>query len=297
MERTVQSPAFISALIKSIRVRRPDDAVTHLGYLWNLGSSARVRVRRRLLICSAEDNTSIPVMAHVSKWFNEDRQELEGAVREVLRIDGTPNWYATAAGRKYVRSWWQAETSVNPYDGKDQRALLAIIEQAVRSHSSVPALQAFSATINLHGYDRKLLVDRLRELALKRNDDSAVKLADLYLRNMQTLWWDTNFTGQCLYTLLFGPVGPQLDPELDEDRVAMLVTRASAQQTAPEVPSWCLDGIHVAGADPRFSGSIKHMAAACGAFERFGRLSPDDAWDSAGMLDSIPIEVSAGRRD
>ena len=279
------SPAvLISGLIKTIRLRRPDLAISYLGYLWNSGTDVRNRVRRRILICSAEDNTSVTVMTCVSDWFNEGRPGVEDAVREMLRINSTPNWYATAGGRAYIRAWWETEQSDNPHIGKDQGVLLATIEEAVRSGSTLSALQAFNATISVRDYNRQSLVDCLHDLALERNDDSAATLADLFQNNMRALWWDANFTGQCLYTLLLGPIGTQADPSPAENEVASFSAQAKAQKTAPEVPSWCLDGIHVAGADPRFSGSIKQMTAACTAFERFGRLSPDDAWNSETML-------------
>jgi hypothetical protein len=282
---TPPSPSVLtSGLIKAIRLRHADLAISYLGYLWNSGKDIRARVRRRILICSAEDNTYIDVMARVSDWFNKGGPEVKDAVREMLRINGTPNWYATACGRAYIRAWWQAERSPDPPAGQDQGVLLATIEEDVQSGSTLSALQAFNATISLRGYNRQSLVDRLHGLALERNNGSAARLSNLYQKNMKALWWDANLTGQCLYTLLVGPIGPQADPKPDERQVAAFAAQADAQKSAPEVPSWCLDGIHVPGNDPRFSGSIKHMAAACAAFERFGRLSPDDVWTSETIL-------------
>jgi hypothetical protein len=258
-------------------------AVAYLGYLWGISAEAQVRVRRRILICSAEDNTSVAVIARVSDWFNDQRLSLRDAVREVLRISST-NWYETPDGRTYIRSWWSAEASVNPYIGSAQDKLLDIMYQAVRSDSTLSALHAFNALLSLRNYNRQMLGERLLRLAMEDGNECAVQLSKLYLNNTKALWRDANVTGQCLYTLLFGPIGPQSDPQPDERHVARLAAQANAQATVPAVPNWCLDGIHVAGADPRFSGSLRHMTAACAAYERFGRLTPDDAWDSETML-------------
>lgn len=284
MTGNASTSACMSALIKAIRLRRVEMAARYLGYLWGLDSKAKARTRRRILVCSAEDNTSIPVMNRVSDWFRLERTDVEHAIREVLRICGTPNWYATPSGRAYIGAWWRAETEHNPYIGKRQDVLQTVIESAVRAHEALQAMQAFNAILSDRGYSRQGLAHCLRSLAVEHKNDFAIRLADIYIQHVSALWRDSNFSGQCLYTILAGPIGPQSDPEPDENQVRTLAAQAAAQTTPPDVPPWCLDGIHVHGRDPRFSGAIKHMAAACIAYEHFGRLSPDDVWESDDLL-------------
>jgi hypothetical protein len=164
--------------------------------------------------------------------------------------------------------------------------LLQTIELAVNPRKVIPALQVFGSITCRRNYSRPRLIDCLRKLSQITGNHSAMCLLTINEKHSQTLWWDTNFLGQCLYTLLAGPIGPQIDIEPDDAQVTALTAKAASQTALPMVPNWCLDGIHVSGTDPRFSGSLKHMAAACCAFERFGRLIPDDEWDSDTILAS-----------
>lgn len=284
MTANASPSACMSALIKAIRLRDVAMAARYLGYLWVEGKDSRVRTHRRILICSAEDNTSVAVMNHVSDWFKREQPEMQHAVREVLRICGTPNWYATPSGRAYTGAWWQAESEANPHSGKSQESLQTLIEGSVRAHDTIEAMRAFNALVSDRRYNRQSLATCLRLLAVEADSSLAIRLADIHIQHLTALWWDSNFLGQCLYTILKGPIGPQCDVEPDEHQVRTLTAQATAQASAPDVPSWCLDGIHTSGGDPRFSGVIKHMAAACIAYERFGRLSPDDAWESDDLL-------------
>lgn len=259
-------------------------AARYLGYLWVASKDTKGRTQRRILVCSAEDNTSVVVMNRVSDWFKQEQKDVQNAVREVLRICGTPNWYATPSGRAYIIAWWQAEAGGNPHIGKPQESLQAIIEDSVRAHGTLQAMQAFNAIVSDRRHSRQSLAGCLRTLAVEADNSFAIRLADLHIEHLTALWWDSNFLGQCLYTILAGPIGPQSSLELDEDQVVALTAQATAQTTPPDVPPWCLDGIHTSGRDPRFSGVIKHMAAACIAYQRFGRLSPEDAWETDDLL-------------
>jgi hypothetical protein len=67
----------LSGMVKSIRLRRAEDAVYWLLYLDEFPESeklgknaARFRIARRILIRSAEDGHSISVMEHVASNFN-----------------------------------------------------------------------------------------------------------------------------------------------------------------------------------------------------------------------------------
>ena len=92
----------LSALVKSIRLRRMEDAVYWLLYLDTFQeASNRFRVARRLLIGSAEDGHSIAVMEtavgnfpHISKL----QTELAYLITEAVRICKVPNWWHPVTG-------------------------------------------------------------------------------------------------------------------------------------------------------------------------------------------------------
>src|SRR5262249_30438446 len=99
----------ISAFIKSVRLRRPEDAITWLVDLWRRPST-KPRVQRRVLICSGEDNLSVGVIERASDWYNGSRRrDLDAAATEVLRICQTKNWWAQKDGYEYLLAWRRAE--------------------------------------------------------------------------------------------------------------------------------------------------------------------------------------------
>src|SRR5712671_1931402 len=108
----------LSGLVKSIRIRRVDDAVYWLLYLDSFKEPQyRFRTARRLLIGSAEDGHSIPVMEKVADgfWKMSKRQcGLINLVSKVLRICKLQNWWhPDSGGPDYIyqsligqRAWW-----------------------------------------------------------------------------------------------------------------------------------------------------------------------------------------------
>ncbi len=86
-------------------------------------------------------------------------------------------------------------------------------------------------------------------------------------------------SGQCLYTLLVGPIGEPDEFSVSDSEARQFSAIAKVESRKPlSVPTWALDGMHCEGSDPRFAGSLPHMAAACNAFQHYGRLSPQDTW-------------------
>jgi hypothetical protein len=171
---------FASALVKAIRLRRVELAVRCLAHLWAMGGDVRARTHRRILICSAEDNTSVAVMDRVSDWFGSGHLDIQRAIREVLRICATPNWYATPSGRDYIRAWWRAESQPNLYVGSSEAALHATIESAVRANEVTQSLQAFHASVSKRDYSRKGLGSSLRSIAVEQQNDLAIRLAGFF---------------------------------------------------------------------------------------------------------------------
>jgi hypothetical protein len=71
-------------------------------------------------------------------------------------------------------------------------------------------------------------------------------------------------------------------------------------QNPKPIPRWCCDGLHCAGDDPRFAGMLPEMWAVCRAFQKYGRVSPDDEWlPDFQCWDGLVIEseTTDGRRE
>ncbi len=273
--------AALSALVKSIRLRRPADAAIWLFTLWQAGPSARSRAQRRILVSAAEDNLSIPVMRSVSDWYNSrNRFDLQSAMRELLRITKTQNWYATESGRSYIRKWHETEQRANPYVRKHQDCILRVMEMSIRDKALVPAIQAFNALYQAKDWSRWEMANLLTRLALEQDNRPALAIAELFEENHRHLWNDGNYSGQALYTLIVGPIGNDAAPSVEDAEV--LTSFANIRQTMSQgvtVPSGARDGIHLPGSDPRFAGSLQRMSDACTVFEILGRLDPlDEDW-------------------
>jgi hypothetical protein len=105
----------LSGLVKSIRMRRVEDAVYWVVYLDGFPPSekltrkaARFRVARRILIGSAEDGHSISVMEHVASNFRflcKLDTPLVYLAAEIVRICKLPNWWdPVTGGHDYIYS-------------------------------------------------------------------------------------------------------------------------------------------------------------------------------------------------
>ena len=98
----------LSGLVKSIRMRRVEDSIYWLVYLDGFPPSeklrkkaARFRVARRILIGSAEDGHSIPVMECVADNFRylcKLDTPLVYLAAEIVRICKLPNWWNPDTG-------------------------------------------------------------------------------------------------------------------------------------------------------------------------------------------------------
>lgn len=156
------------------------------------------------------------------------------------------------------------------------------MEQAILDGESIAAMHAFSALYAKDNWNRWSLAQLLSRLSLETDNLPALQLAELYGDNLRHLWRDANFSGQALYTLLEGPIGEPLEPQVTEDEVDAALAAAEATASDLTIASHYLDGIHCAGSDPRLSGLLMHMANACTIYERLGRLDPTD--DFAAIL-------------
>jgi hypothetical protein len=97
----------LSALVKSIRLRRADDAVYWLMYLDTFKEPQyRFRTARRLVIGSAEDGHSVAVMEEIGRKFwklCKPKADLIDLVAQAIRICKLPNWWhPDSGGHDYI---------------------------------------------------------------------------------------------------------------------------------------------------------------------------------------------------
>ncbi len=273
----------LSAFIKSIRLRRTEDAVTWFLYLWRI-PQFRGRAQRRLFIASAEDNLSVGVMRKVSAWYNSiERVRFESAVRELVRICATRNWWEQEDGRTYIRAWLSAEKSAPRLELVSESNLYLAIESAAKAGDIQAALEAFSALYSRMRVVPRRVSELLNALAFRTESLQAKRLAALYQANLRTVGLDANLAAQALYAALVGLFGDQATPEPDPDAVRSFIAEARKKLASnPQVPSWALDGVHTGRfKDGRFAGTCVMMAACCRVYEHFGRLSVEDRWPSS----------------
>ncbi len=270
----------ISAFIKTVRLRHSGDAVNWFTYLW-LQPKQKSRIKRRILLCSGEDNISVGVTEKVSEWFGgPGRKSFEAAATEVLRICSTPNWWAQSDGREYIYNWRIAELSSPDFRGITLDALFQIMGSAVNNHDLVRGLSAFNAAYERPDFRSQLLAEHLLRWTGESGNQQARRLAQVFYRHAATLWLDSNISGQAYYSLVHGKFGEQHVPEISVEAVSQSIQNSIERlQTPIETPAFARDGIHTrSGRDSRFAGVVRHMSAACKAYEHYGRLDPSDEW-------------------
>lgn len=275
----------LSALVKSLRIRRVGDAVYWLVYLDGFSEPRyRFRTARRLLIGSAEDGHSIAVMEKVLEKFSKMTRlqtELHYLVNEAVRICKVCNWWhPSTGGPDYVYSSLLGERELAYFRGeRSLQTMIKLIEQGIQEGISAPALAGLLglSAAKVGGTKQAEIV---LSLAKKYQHPLAERLAQIHLRAKSALSSDNNFLSQAVW-MLAGGVSPVADvmESVSEAEVRGLLDHAIERWKAPRpIPGWCCDGVHSAGNDPRFMGTLPNMFAVCQAYEHYGRVDPDDVW-------------------
>jgi hypothetical protein len=275
----------LSALVKSLRIRRVDDAVYWLIYLDGFPERQhRCRTARRLLIGAAEDGHSIAVMEKVVGQFSrisKPKAALFELAAEAVRICKIPNWWhPSTRGPDYIHGGMVGERRLRYW--QEQRSLgtmTAKLERAIAEQDRVAALAAVMGLSEAKvGATRQAQL--LLELAKRCHNSLAERLAEVHLHAKTALSADNNFLCQAAW-MLAGGVSPVADAEesVAEEEVVDLIDRAVERWERPQpIPGWCCDGTHSAGNDVRFAGMWQHMYAVCRAFAHYGRVDPRDEW-------------------
>jgi hypothetical protein len=135
---------YVSALVKSIRLRRTEDAITWLLTVWRF-PSLRYRLTRRVLVSSGEDGLSPELIEAVALWYSgPNRYSLGHAAQEVGRICGTPSWWALHEGHEMIFAWKRAEAIAAQARPATFDVTLSLLEQAVAEQRLISGLGAFT---------------------------------------------------------------------------------------------------------------------------------------------------------
>jgi hypothetical protein len=281
-------PSFsqaLSALVKSLRLRRVEDAVYWLVYLDTFReSTSRFRAARRLLIGSAEDGHSITVMEAVAANFSQltrPRTDLIYLAAEALRICKFENWWHPKSGGKdYIYAGLLAERKLLHYPGHHTlENMTRMIERGIAERDQISAIAGVIGLSHAR-VSATRQAELLANIARRASHLFAQRLIQIHLRAKSALSSDNNFLCQAAWMMAGGnsPVAELSEPVFATE-VFELMQNAQERWTQPEpIPRWCCDGLHSAGDDPRFMGVWFHMYAACRAFEHYGRLDPSDDW-------------------
>ena len=290
----------LSGLVKSLRIRRLEEAVYWLVYLDTFKEPAyRFRTARRLLIGSAEDGHSIAVMEKMRERFgtlNKPQAQLIDLVREAVRICKLPNWWhPDSGGPDYVyrsmvgqRRWW--------YRSWDHTAatLLREIQIAVEQKDPAMALggvMAFADVRETFGATKQ--AEYLLRLAQSIRHDLAGRLCKIHLSAKSALSGDNNFLCQAIWMMGGGvsPIAETILPVTAAECGELLDKARERWKNPQPIPRWCCDGVHSAGSDTRFMGSFDQMIQVVNAFQHYGRIDPSDEWlPSFKCYDGLIIE-------
>lgn len=284
---TGTSPAHhsqvMSAMIKCIRLRRTDDAVywfTHFNRFW---PKERFRLTRRLLICSAEDCIDVPVQVEVASWFlgaiNQKDRDIwyKSAVAKIHLICATKNWWEQPTGQQYIAVWKTIDDLVLPMSVARKEVAMKLPLDWDNPQRCL--LQHMLLNASFEDYKARGAYAALLEERARTTENLSARLsASIHRRLAKLLGKDENFTGQALYKLVVGSLGTNVYPTIKAEDIHTSVHKALARLVTPEkTPTWVQDGIHCYGKDKRFAGVLRNMVGCCNAFNKYGRLDPDDA--------------------
>jgi hypothetical protein len=282
---------YVSALVKSIRLRRTEDAIAWLLTLWSF-PSLRYRLTRRILISSGEDGISSELIGAVALWYKgPQRYSFAHAAHEVCRICGTPSWWAIPSGHEMIVSWKRAESIAARVQTNSLDATLSMLDRAIAKQNLLGGLGCFTRASLLPDFSNDRLVSAFCRWVEPVNDERTTKLFDSWREIAHDLGKDTNICGLLVFLLLGGRLPVVSVPDFKEpcvqlpanflQRVQLTSNLGQGAADLPQPPAWANDGIHARADGPmdrRFAGVLSNFLAMCRAYDFYGRLDPADPW-------------------
>jgi len=277
----------LSALVKSIRIRRVEDAVYWIAYLDSFKEPLyRFRTARRLLIGSAEDGHSVSVMEEIVRTFwrlCRPQADLIDLVAEIVRICKLPNWWHPDSGgpdyiyqslvgqRLWLHKRWDRTAST----------VRSEIAKAIAEKNRAMVAGGVMALVDVRPtFGATKQAEFLLECAERMGQALASRLCRVHLSAKSALSGDNNFLCQAAWMMAGGesPVAEKILP-VTADECHQLLDKAKERWKNPEpIARWCCDGTHSSGDDPRFAGMLPEMWAVCRAFQHYKRVDPADEW-------------------
>jgi hypothetical protein len=237
---------------------------------------------RRIAIAAAEDNLNAHTMTRAVQLIANRAVTPLVMAGEVLRICSTPNWYAVEDGRRYFYEW-RKEHYWQTMKGKSFHQCLGTLEEGICNKDINLAIrgQYFLAGSAGNCNTMEGAIAMISSYFDKDVLSGTIKKFSVYSSNLKVLWKDENYLPQVVWEMISGR-------DMISNSV-VVVTRGQAAEALnhamtvgyTKVPSYYLDGVHVAGSDPRFGGTIPAMYGMCQAHENYGRLHPEDTWDAS----------------
>ena len=294
----------LSGLVKSIRLRRVEDAIYFLVYLDQFPpneklsrKAARFRVARRILIGAAEDGMSLSVMEEVAanfKFLCKLDTPLVYLAAEIVRLTGIPNWWdPSTGGHDYILSSLIGFRQQVLYRTvSDPETAKGLLRRAVVEKDRATAIGAV-CLLGAIGIGSTRQAEYLMTIAQEMNHETAIRLLSIHLGTRSALAGDNNYLCLAVWWLAGGqcPVADQIEP-VTAAEVYELLDRTRAQWEHPDpIPEWAVDGVHCSGRDRRYCGVLSDMAAVCAAYNKFGNINPENQWDqSFFVLDGLQYE-------
>lgn len=285
------TPSFsqaMSGMVKSIRLRRVEDAMYWLLYLNKMPmNGGRFRLARRILIAAAEDGVSVPVMSKVASNYitmlKLDTPVIQLAA-EIARICRFPNWWHSdsGGGGKYLLESLVAYRKNGLYNKLkclNAEKMFTLLKESVMGGDMKTAMLAFDGLYSSENVTKVELCYFLIKLAGIIKNDQALEVLKVHADHEKSLSSDTNFLGQALWWMVGGGFNSQDSVGIPRSELEDMLEVAALKLKNPHpIPGWCCDGIHCSGVDRRFAGIMVDMVACAEAFRHYGRLSPDDVW-------------------
>jgi hypothetical protein len=265
-----------STLMKNMRLKREVDAC-YWALAFLRGGIDRSYIGRRCYGSSGEDNMSVRVIEMAAELARRPPKVELPYLQAVIAITRGPKWYDMPY-RQYTMARLEIFRPGRLWKDESDDRVMQYGEQAILHQSFVDFFRA-----ELELWYRKQNVPLTRKL-LDAGLSSPVPEVRRLTKCMELHFWfhatrDAFVKWQMGWQLWNG-VLPGVDEPIDlsgaNDAIALAEERWSAEPMEP-IPSWCLDGIHTSGDDPRFAGDVNGVRNMLAMFDRYGRLDPSDA--------------------
>lgn len=250
-----------SALIKSIRLGREDDAVYWAVVL--KGVTNPWFTMRRVVFSAGEDNVNLFTWKQLWEEFLSGQYDIARAAAMVAVSAQKCSWYTCNQGLDSIKKWLEAS----------KRTGIPWSPELLKNEEDF-------LTWFLHEDLKVALPLSISALAeAKKDDTNFMEILEIGRKTIKdsVKYKDANGIAPIICWFFHGIVNEEV--VLNENIIRKPEEEAMrdlASGNFRPVPSWALDGIHTSsGKDKRFAGTWQGIALMIRMGEKYGRLSPD----------------------